>query len=79
MVAKGEKYKAEDDANKNHIEAKNGLENYCYSQMNLKLAKAVKIWCLLWEYQTMMIGRRLDSRWGDIPKYASLPFIPKDV
>merc|ERR1712170_314590 len=25
------KYKAEDDANKNRIEAKNGLENYCYS------------------------------------------------
>ena len=31
MVAEGEKYKAEDDANKNRIEAKNGLENYCYS------------------------------------------------
>merc|ERR1712137_1485971 len=27
----GEKYKAEDDANKNRIEAKNALENYCYS------------------------------------------------
>merc|ERR1712151_236838 len=26
----GEKYKAEDDANRNRIEAKNGLENYCY-------------------------------------------------
>merc|ERR1711963_1247155 len=31
MVQEGEKYKAEDDANKNRIEAKNGLENYCYS------------------------------------------------
>jgi heat shock 70kDa protein 1/2/6/8 len=31
MVAEGEKYKAEDSANKNRIEAKNGLENYCYS------------------------------------------------
>merc|ERR1712038_1534326 len=31
MVAEGEKYKVEDDANKNRIEAKNGLENYCYS------------------------------------------------
>jgi heat shock protein 1/8 len=31
MVAEGEKYKAEDDANKNRVEAKNGLENYCYS------------------------------------------------
>merc|ERR1711862_978016 len=27
----GEKYKAEDDANRNRIESKNGLENYCYS------------------------------------------------
>ena len=31
MVSEGEKFKAEDDANKNRIEAKNGLENYCYS------------------------------------------------
>merc|ERR1712137_1098626 len=31
MVAEAEKYKAEDDANKNRIESKNGLENYCYS------------------------------------------------
>merc|ERR1719164_164186 len=31
MVAEAEKYKAEDDANKNRVEAKNGLENYCYS------------------------------------------------
>merc|ERR1712244_128690 len=31
MVQDAEKYKAEDDANKNRIEAKNGLENYCYS------------------------------------------------
>jgi heat shock protein 1/8 len=30
MVEEAEKYKAEDDANKNRIEAKNGLENYCY-------------------------------------------------
>merc|ERR1712025_1434863 len=29
-VQEGEKYKAEDDANRNRIEAKNGLENYCY-------------------------------------------------
>merc|ERR1711890_130489 len=29
MVQEGEKYKAE-DANRNRIEAKNGLENYCY-------------------------------------------------
>merc|ERR1712087_1068498 len=31
MVQEAEKYKAEDDANKNRIEAKNCLENYCYS------------------------------------------------
>merc|ERR1712019_105362 len=31
MVAEAEKYKAEDDANRNRIEAKNALENYCYS------------------------------------------------
>jgi L1 cell adhesion molecule like protein len=31
MVQEAEKFKAEDDANKNRIEAKNGLENYCYS------------------------------------------------
>merc|ERR1712211_128553 len=31
MVSDAEKYKAEDDANKNRIEAKNALENYCFS------------------------------------------------
>merc|ERR1712038_255766 len=31
MVQEAEKFKAEDDANKNRIEAKNALENYCYS------------------------------------------------
>eukprot|EP00567_Pseudictyota_dubia_P000688 CAMPEP_0197464802 /NCGR_PEP_ID=MMETSP1175-20131217/64212_1 /TAXON_ID=1003142 /ORGANISM="Triceratium dubium, Strain CCMP147" /LENGTH=679 /DNA_ID=CAMNT_0043000795 /DNA_START=103 /DNA_END=2143 /DNA_ORIENTATION=- len=31
MVQDAEKYKAEDDANRNRIEAKNGLENYCFS------------------------------------------------
>merc|ERR1712157_70107 len=30
-VSEAEKYKAEDDANKNRIEAKNALENYCFS------------------------------------------------
>merc|ERR1712038_338432 len=34
MVNEAEKYKAEDDANKNRIEAKNALENYCYSLKN---------------------------------------------
>merc|ERR1712137_76238 len=31
MVSEAEKFKAEDDANKNRVESKNGLENYCYS------------------------------------------------
>jgi len=34
MVSEAEKYKAEDDENKAKIEAKNGLENYCYSMKN---------------------------------------------
>merc|ERR1739838_840592 len=31
MVSETEKFKAEDDANRNRIEARNGLENYCFS------------------------------------------------
>jgi len=31
MVSEAEQFKAEDDANRNRIESKNGLENYCYS------------------------------------------------
>jgi len=31
MVGEAERFKAEDDANRHRIEAKNGLENYCYS------------------------------------------------
>jgi L1 cell adhesion molecule like protein len=34
MVNEAEKYAAEDEANKKKIEAKNGLENYCYSMRN---------------------------------------------
>jgi L1 cell adhesion molecule like protein len=34
LVKDAEKYKAEDDAMKKKIEAKNGLENYCYSVKN---------------------------------------------
>merc|ERR1712032_430118 len=34
MVNEAEKYKAEDDAHKEKIEAKNGLENYCFSMRN---------------------------------------------
>jgi len=34
MVCEAEKYKAEDDAHKTKIEAKNGLENYCFQMRN---------------------------------------------
>jgi L1 cell adhesion molecule like protein len=42
MVAEAERYKAEDDANKNRIEAKNGLENYCYSLKSSISSEEVK-------------------------------------
>merc|ERR1712134_114162 len=41
-VEEAEKYKAEDDANKNRIEAKNGLENYCYSLKSSVSSKEVE-------------------------------------
>ena len=34
MVNDAEKYKAEDDKLKKKVEAKNALENYCYSMKN---------------------------------------------
>jgi len=34
MVNEAEKYKEEDEANKAKIEAKNGLENYCFTMRN---------------------------------------------
>merc|ERR1719333_209357 len=34
MVSEAEKYAAEDEANKKKIEAKNGLENYCFTMRN---------------------------------------------
>lgn len=34
MVQEAERYKAEDDANRNRIDAKNNLENYCYTLKN---------------------------------------------
>merc|ERR1712086_851176 len=34
MVSEAEKYASEDDANRKKIEAKNGLENYCFSMPN---------------------------------------------
>jgi L1 cell adhesion molecule like protein len=34
MVNEGERFKAEDDANRERIESKNSLENYCYTMRN---------------------------------------------
>jgi len=34
MVQEAEKYHAEDEANKSKVEAKNGLENYCFTMRN---------------------------------------------
>merc|ERR1712014_278209 len=34
MVSEAEKFKAEDEANKSKVEAKNGLENYCFTMRN---------------------------------------------
>merc|ERR1712167_330865 len=34
MVQEAEKYRGEDEANKSKIEAKNGLENYCFTMRN---------------------------------------------
>merc|ERR1712166_849300 len=34
MVSEAEQFKAEDEMNKNKIEAKNGLENYCFTMRN---------------------------------------------
>merc|ERR1712028_261988 len=34
MVNEAEQYRAEDEANKGKIEAKNGLENYCFTMRN---------------------------------------------
>merc|ERR1719387_2075526 len=34
MVSEAEKFKAEDELNKSKIEAKNGLENYCFTMRN---------------------------------------------
>merc|ERR1719499_454642 len=34
MVQEAEKHRAEDEANRQKIEAKNGLENYCFTMRN---------------------------------------------
>merc|ERR1719301_196449 len=42
MVSEAEKYAAEDEANKKKIEAKNGLENYCFSMRNTMQEEKLK-------------------------------------
>merc|ERR1712062_693813 len=42
MVQEAEKYAAEDEANKNKIEAKNGLENYCFTMRNTMQEEKLK-------------------------------------
>ncbi|KAF0729880.1 hypothetical protein Ae201684_012522 [Aphanomyces euteiches] len=43
MVQEAEKYKAEDETNKQRIEAKNGLENYAYNLRNTLNDEKVKV------------------------------------
>ena len=42
MVEAAEKFKAEDEANKERVEAKNGLENYCYTLRNTMQEEQLK-------------------------------------
>merc|ERR1712146_352990 len=42
MVQEAEKYRAEDEANKSKIEAKNGLENYCFTMRNTLAEEKLK-------------------------------------
>merc|ERR1711966_253165 len=42
MVSEAEKFRAEDEQNKKKIEAKNGLENYCYSMRNTMQEEKLK-------------------------------------
>merc|ERR1712138_384405 len=42
MVSEAEKYAAEDEANRKKIEAKNGLENYCFSMRNTMQEEKLK-------------------------------------
>jgi L1 cell adhesion molecule like protein len=42
MVSEAEKYAAEDEQNKKKIEAKNGLENYCFSMRNTMQEEKLK-------------------------------------
>merc|ERR1711933_233026 len=42
MVQEAEKYRAEDEQNKSKIEAKNGLENYCFTMRNTPQEEKLK-------------------------------------
>merc|ERR1712157_66525 len=42
MVSEAEQYKAEDEANKGKVEAKNGLENYCFTMRNTLQGEKLK-------------------------------------
>merc|ERR1719296_295853 len=42
MVSEAEKYRAEDETNRAKIEAKNGLENYCFTMRNTLQEKKLK-------------------------------------
>merc|ERR1711959_879720 len=42
MVREAEKYRAEDEQNKAKIEAKNGLENYCFTMRNTSQEEKLK-------------------------------------
>ena len=42
MVSEAEQYKAEDEANKGKVEAKNSLENYCFTMRNIHQQEKMK-------------------------------------
>merc|ERR1712161_75515 len=42
MVQEAEKYRAEDEQNKSKVEAKNGLENYCFTMRNTLAEEKLK-------------------------------------
>jgi len=42
MVQDAEKFKAEDEATKNKVEARNGLESYCFQMRNTLNEEKIK-------------------------------------
>ena len=65
MVQEAEKYKSEDDANRLRVEAKNTVENYCYSMKNSigdeKLADKIEAG----DKQTMLDAIEATTTWLD--------------